>query len=66
LQPVQPDLALRDYVFGRWFEANFGEQRVTVQSVAHFSELEEVIEFVGRRAGWSIVAREADKSFMPG
>ena len=48
-----------DYVFGRWFEANFGEQPATVRSVAHFSELEEVIEMVRRGAGWSIVPRDS-------
>ena len=48
-----------DYVFGRWFEANFGEQPTTVRSVAHFSELEEVIAMVRRGAGWSIVPRDS-------
>ena len=48
-----------DYVFGRWFEANFGEQPAIVRSVAHFSELEEVIGMVRRGAGWSIVPRDS-------
>ncbi|HEX6048283.1 MAG TPA: LysR family transcriptional regulator [Gemmatimonadaceae bacterium] len=48
-----------DYVFGRWFDANFGDQPATLQSVAHFSELEEVIDFVRREAGLSIVPRDS-------
>lgn len=48
-----------DYVFGRWFEANYGEQPASVNSVAHFSELEEVIDFVRRGVGMSIVPRDA-------
>ena len=48
-----------DYVFGRWFESNFGEQPSVVRSVAHFSELEEVIGMVRRGAGWSIVPRDS-------
>jgi hypothetical protein len=35
---MEPDLALRDYVFGRWFDANFRERPATVESVARFSE----------------------------
>ena len=48
-----------DYVFGRWFESNFAEQPATVRSVAHFSELEEVIDFVQRGVGMSIVPRDS-------
>jgi DNA-binding transcriptional LysR family regulator len=48
-----------DYVFGRWFEANFGEQPSTIRSSAHFSELEEVIDFVRRGAGVSVVPRDS-------
>jgi len=48
-----------DYVFGRWFESSFGDQPSTVRSVAHFSELEEVIDFVRRGAGMSIVPRDS-------
>jgi DNA-binding transcriptional LysR family regulator len=48
-----------DYVFGRWFDANFGEQPTSLHSVAQFSELEEVIDFVRRGAGHSIVPRDA-------
>lgn len=48
-----------DYVFGRWFEASFGDQPSTVHSVAHFSELEEVVDFVRRGAGMSIVPRDS-------
>ena len=51
-----------DYVFGRWFEATFGEQPATIRSVGHFSELEEVIDFVRRGAGWSIVPRDSVES----
>jgi len=48
-----------DYVFGRWFETSFGEQPASVRSVAHFSELEEVVDFVRRGAGMSIVPRDS-------
>jgi DNA-binding transcriptional LysR family regulator len=48
-----------DYVFGRWFETNFGEQPTTIRSSAHFSELEEVIDFVRGGAGVSIVPRDS-------
>jgi DNA-binding transcriptional LysR family regulator len=48
-----------DYVFGRWFETSFGEQPATLRSVAHFSELEEVIDFVRRGAGMSILPRDS-------
>ena len=48
-----------DYVFGRWFETSFGEQPATLRSGAPFSELEEVIDFVRRGAGLSLVARES-------
>ena len=48
-----------DYVFGRWFEANFGEQPSAIRSSAHFSELEEVVDFVRRGAGVSIVPRDS-------
>src|SRR5262249_384175 len=43
-----------DYVFGRWMIACLGEQ-TTVRSVAHFEELEEVIDCVRRGRGFSIV-----------
>jgi DNA-binding transcriptional LysR family regulator len=48
-----------DYVFGRWFESNFGDQPALIRSVAHFSELEEVIDFVRRAEGISIVPRDS-------
>lgn len=48
-----------DYVFGRWFETNFGDPPATVRSVAHFSELEEVVDFVRRGVGMSIVPRDS-------
>lgn len=48
-----------DYVFGRWFDGNFGDQPALLRSVAHFSELEEVIDFVCRGVGLSIVPRDS-------
>ncbi len=44
-----------DYVFGKWFEANFGKQPRTITSYHHFEELEEVITMVARGEGLSIV-----------
>jgi LysR family transcriptional regulator, cyn operon transcriptional activator len=51
-----------DYVFGRWFDGNYGEQPSALRSVAQFSELEEVIDFVRRSKGLSIVPRDARRS----
>jgi DNA-binding transcriptional LysR family regulator len=48
-----------EYVFGRWFDANFDDQPDTLRSVARFSELEEVVDFVRRGAGLSIVPRDS-------
>lgn len=48
-----------EYVFGRWFEWNFGDSPAGIASVAHFSELEETIDTVGRGAGVSIVPRDS-------
>lgn len=48
-----------DYVFGRWFETCLGEQPGLINSVASFSELEEVIDLVKRGEGFSIVPRDA-------
>lgn len=48
-----------DYVLGRWFEAALGEQPGLINSVASFSELEEVIELVKRGEGFSVVPRDA-------
>lgn len=47
-----------DYVFGRWFDATFGEQPSSIRSVSHFNELEEVVEWVRRGDGVSIVPRD--------
>ena len=44
-----------DYVFGKWFESNFGKQPRTIPSYHHFEELEEVITMVVRGEGLSIV-----------
>jgi DNA-binding transcriptional LysR family regulator len=48
-----------DYVFGRWFDWNFGDQPSSLTSVAHYSELEEVIDSVREGDGLSIVPRDA-------
>jgi len=48
-----------DYVFGRWFEVCFGGQPARLVSASHFTELEEVVEFVGCGAGVSIVPRDS-------
>ena len=48
-----------EYVFGRWFDANFGEPPSRITSVARFSELEEVVDFVRRGEGLSIVPRDS-------
>ncbi|HEX7120374.1 MAG TPA: LysR family transcriptional regulator [Longimicrobiales bacterium] len=48
-----------DYVFGRWFEASFGAQPSRVASRSHFTELEEVLDFVARGVGLSVVPRDA-------
>ena len=46
-------------MFGRWFEATFGEQPTAIWSAAHLSELEEVMTFVGAGVGLSIIPRDA-------
>jgi DNA-binding transcriptional LysR family regulator len=48
-----------DYVFGRWFGANFDDQPSGLTSTAYFSELEEVIAWVSAGAGMSIVPRDS-------
>jgi len=48
-----------EYVFGRWFDANFGAQPKHVRSRARFTELEEVIDFVVGGLGLSVVPRDA-------
>lgn len=48
-----------DYVFGRWFDAAFGVQPSRLTSGSHFTELEEVLDFVARGVGFSIVPRDA-------
>ncbi|HET7551403.1 MAG TPA: LysR family transcriptional regulator [Gemmatimonadaceae bacterium] len=44
-----------DYVFGKWFDANFGAQPTHTTSVHHFDELEEVIATVELGSGASVV-----------
>lgn len=44
-----------DYVFGAWFERILGTQPGALESVAHFDELEEVVEMVRSGRGISIV-----------
>lgn len=48
-----------DYVFGRWFDAVFGAQPSRLVSHAHFTELEEVLDFVSRGVGFSVVPRDS-------
>ncbi|MFS8638641.1 MAG: LysR family transcriptional regulator [Gemmatimonadota bacterium] len=48
-----------EYVFGRWFESNFGRQPTWLRSASHFTELEEVLDFVARGVGLSVVPRDA-------
>lgn len=48
-----------DYVFGRWFDAAFGAQPSRLTSGSHFTELEEVIDFVARDVGLSVVPRDS-------
>ena len=47
-----------DYVFGRWFDTAFAAQPARVVSSGHFTELEEVLEFVKHGDGVSIVPRD--------
>ena len=44
-----------DYVFNTWFGHTFGKATENIQSVAHFEELEEVIDWVASGRGVSIV-----------
>jgi DNA-binding transcriptional LysR family regulator len=44
-----------DYVFGKWFDANFGAQPTRTTSIHHFDELEEVIATVELGSGASVV-----------
>ncbi len=48
-----------DYVFGRWFDANFSAQPKHIVSRARFTELEEVVDFVIAGVGLSIVPRDS-------
>jgi DNA-binding transcriptional LysR family regulator len=43
------------FVFGKWFEAQFGRQPKTLFSACMFEELEEVVAMVGRGRGLSIL-----------
>jgi len=51
------------FVFGKWFDSQFGRQPRSLTSVSMFEELEEVVEMVARGRGCSILpadcAREA-------
>jgi DNA-binding transcriptional LysR family regulator len=53
-----------DYVFATWFTQVLGEKPARLRSVAHFEELEEVLDWVASGRGLSIVpracAREAE------
>jgi DNA-binding transcriptional LysR family regulator len=44
-----------EYVFGRWFDAQFGTQPGAMREVCHFEELEEVLETVALGRGVSVV-----------
>jgi DNA-binding transcriptional LysR family regulator len=47
-----------EYVFGRWFDAVFGNQPGELRSAAHFEEMEEVLAWVAGGNGVSIVPRD--------
>lgn len=53
-----------DYVFATWFTQALGEKPAYLRSVAHFEELEEVVDWVAAGRGLSVVprasAREAE------
>lgn len=51
-----------DYVFGRWFDANFGAQPAATISVHHFDELEEVVAMVALGHGASVVPLDAARA----
>ena len=44
-----------DYVFATWFTQVLGEKPARLRSVAHFEELEEVLDWVAAGRGLSIV-----------
>lgn len=46
-----------DYVFATWFTRMLGEKPARLRSVAHFEELEEVLDWVAAGRGLSIVPR---------
>ena len=46
-----------DYVFATWFTQVLGEKPARLRSVAHFEELEEVLDWVAAGRGLSIVPR---------
>jgi len=46
-----------DYVFATWFTQVLGEKPAGLRSVAHFEELEEVLDWVASGRGLSIVPR---------
>lgn len=51
-----------DYVFGKWFDSNFGAQPARATSVHHFDELEEVIATVALGSGASIVPLDSARA----
>ncbi len=52
-----------DYVFGRWFDETFGVQPSRILSRSHFTELEEVLDFVSAGAGLSVVPRDSAEAW---
>jgi DNA-binding transcriptional LysR family regulator len=48
-----------DYVFATWFTQVLGEKPARLRSVAHFEELEEVLDWVAAGRGLSIVPRSS-------
>lgn len=44
-----------EYVFGKWFDAQFGRPPTSLRSACHFEELEEVLEMVALGRGLSVV-----------
>ena len=46
-----------DYVFATWFTQMLGEKPARLRSVAHFEELEEVLDWVAAGRGLSVVPR---------
>jgi DNA-binding transcriptional LysR family regulator len=55
-----------EYVFGKWFEAQFGRQPRSQHSAYHFEELEEVVRTVAAGRGWSIVPEPCTRAVPAG